>query len=107
MHMHMDMDVHVRMCMILKPVFAPDQEPDDFLLAQNTPLPKDIIGFPGDKVRGRRCTVYPVRVSHAAALRFSGRISFCKPTPSLVLRTAKSTRATIWARSPSRRPSST
>ena len=32
-------------------LFAPHQEPDDFTVARNTPLPEDIIGLAGDKVR--------------------------------------------------------
>ena len=84
----------MHMCMSLKPdMFALDQEPDNFTVAQRTPLPEDIIGFAGDTVRKPVLhTTYPVLPvplqpllsSCVAALRVSSRISFCKPTPSLI-----------------------
>ena len=62
MHTHMHMHMHMHTCThahahalahdtCLSSQFAPDQEPDDFLVAQNTPLPPEaIMGFAGDAV---------------------------------------------------------
>ena len=61
--------LHMQSHACLPSLFAPHQEPDDFTVAQSTPLPKDIIGLAGDTVRKPRHRTY------RAALRFSGRIS--------------------------------
>ena len=60
-------------CTCIPSLFAPDQEPDDFTVAQSTPLPEDIIGVAGDTVREPphtqplqrllfRCNLSPVHV---------------------------------------------